>query len=91
MTGKSSRQGKPSARAQAALDDLRRRLDEKKENLEMFWDLADQVRELEATFGAAAARVHEDGQSLSDMANTSGMHPNRLRRLIDRHDPATGD
>ena len=50
MAGKSSRQGEPSARARAALDDLRRRLDEKKENLQTFWDLADQVRELETTF-----------------------------------------
>lgn len=88
---RAAKRGEPSARAQAALDDLRRRLDEKKENLQTFWDLADQLRELEATFGAAAARVHADGHSLSDMANTSGVHPNRLRRLIDRHDPATDD
>lgn len=91
MAGKSSKKDRPSARAQVALDKIRRNQEEKKEHLEVFWDLAEQVRELETTFGAAAARVHEDGYSLSDMANATGMHPNRLRRLIDRHALVTDD
>lgn len=38
---------------------------------------------------AAETWVHEDGHSLSDMADITGMQPNRLRRLVDRRTRAT--
>lgn len=91
MATNSSMRGQPSARAQAALDKIHRNAEQKKERLQVFWDLADQLREVEAEFGQAAACLHEGGESLSDMANTTGVHPNRLRRLIDRHEPTADD
>lgn len=91
MVMRSAKRGEPNDRARVALEEIRRHSEQKMQRLQVFWGLAEQLREVEAEFGQAAARLYEGGEAMSDMANTSGVHPNRLRRLIDRHGPAAGD
>ncbi|MGP6175352.1 hypothetical protein [Corynebacterium sp. A21] len=91
MTMHSSRRGAPGKRAQAAIDALRQRYEQQVTDLDTAAELAEEIAEREEKFAVVVARLQEGGMSVSDLANCTGMHPNRLRRLIERHNATTDE
>lgn len=91
MTTRSAKRGAPSERAQVAIDALRARYAQQVTDLDTAAGLAEEIAELEEQLGVLAARLQDSGMSMSDLANCTGVHPNRLRRLIDRHNHTTDE
>lgn len=85
MTTKSPKRENPGERAQAAIDVIRARYDQQVTDLDTAANLTEEIAEHEEKLGTVAARLEGGGISVSDLANCTGIHPNRLRRLIDRH------
>lgn len=74
------------ARAGAALAQVYRELEQKQADLHALWDYADQLAELEDHIAERAVRLQEAGISISEMSQTTGMHLNRIHRLIARQE-----
>lgn len=91
MTTKSPRQGNPGERARAAIDVIWQRYEQQVTDLKKAADLAEEIAEREEQLGVLAARFQEGGMLVVDVANCTGVHPNRLRRLIGRHHAATDE
>lgn len=91
MTTKSPRQGDPGERARAAIDVIWQRYDQQVTDLDTIAGLVEEIAEREEKLGVVAARLEGGGISVSELANCTGVHPNRLHRLIARyHNAAEG-
>lgn len=90
MAKKSVRQT-PQVRAKAAIKTLYRKAEEIDAGLDVFAEQAQQMAALEKQMGTQAAQLREHGVTVAQLAQVSGMHPQRIHRLIARYGSAGND
>lgn len=81
----------PQSRASAAIAALYRRAEQTQDDMDALWEHAVQLSELEEKIGTRAARLQDKGISVSELSQATGMHPNRIHRLISRHENSDGE